>query len=60
MAGSDPGFSVKGGANPPGGTNIQFCQNFQKVHEIENILGLGRGWGRRGHLLLDRPINGGG
>ena len=26
----DPGFPVGGGANPPGGTNIRFCQIFPK------------------------------
>ena len=29
--GADPGFSVGGGANPPGGTNIWFFQNFPKT-----------------------------
>ena len=42
---ADPGFPVGGGANPMGveGTNIQFYQNFQKRHEIEKIMGRGKG-----------------
>ena len=40
-SGSDPGFPVKGDANPGGGgdDNIRFCQNFPKktLHEIEKI-----------------------
>ena len=35
LPGADPGFSVGGGANPPGGTNTKFTK---KLHEIENIL----------------------
>ena len=27
----DPGFHIEGGANPSGGTNIQFCQILQKT-----------------------------
>ena len=29
--GVDPGFPVGGGANPPGGANIWFCQILQKT-----------------------------
>ena len=43
MAG--PGFSRGGGANPlwDGGPNIQFCQMFSKLHEIESIWTPGKG-----------------
>ena len=35
---ADPGFPRGVGANPTGGANIRFCQNFQKkLHEIERI-----------------------
>ena len=35
---ADPGFPRDGGANPPGGANMQFCQISQKLYEIEKIL----------------------
>ena len=43
MPGADPGFPIRGGANPVGGsTNLRLCQNFpKKLDEIENILGYG-------------------
>ena len=31
FSGVDPGFPLGGSANPPGGTNISFCQNFRKT-----------------------------
>ena len=31
FSGVDPGFPLGGSANPPGGTNIPFCQNFRKT-----------------------------
>ena len=40
QSGVDPGFPVWGDADPRGGgANIWFCQIFQKLHEIEKILG---------------------
>ena len=38
---TDPGFPVGGGAKPPGGANIRFCQILRKLHEIEKTLGHG-------------------
>ena len=38
--GADPGFPVGGGADPLGGVPIyDFVKFFEKLHEIENILG---------------------
>ena len=34
---AEPGFPWSGSTNLPGGANIWFCQNFQKLHEIERI-----------------------
>ena len=39
FSGADLGFPIGGGADPAGCANIQFCQIFQKLDEIENILG---------------------
>ena len=35
---ADSGFLRGGGANSPGSTNIQFCQIFPKLHEIEGVI----------------------
>ena len=39
MPGADPGFPQEG-RRLLGGANIQFCRIFQKLHEIEKIVGL--------------------
>ena len=43
-SGADPGFSAGGGANPPQGVpTYDFARFSEKLHEIEKILGRGRG-----------------
>ena len=38
-AGADPGFSVGGGADPPGGApTYDYVKISEKLHEIEKIL----------------------
>ena len=52
----DPGFPPGGGANSPGGgANIQFCQNFPKLHEIERIW-TPRGGMRPKFYYVDPPL----
>ena len=43
LSGADPGFSVGGGANPPGwgAPTYDFAKFCEKLHEIEKILGCG-------------------
>ena len=49
-AGADPGFSVGGGTNSPGGKpTYDFAKFCQKLHEIEKILG------RRGRRAPGAP-----
>ena len=38
-SGTDPGFLIGGGADPPGGAYVQFAKFSQKMHGIEKILG---------------------
>ena len=40
------------GVDPGGGGNIHFCQNFQKLHEIEKILGRVGGRGARSATVI--------
>ena len=37
--GEDPGFTVAGGANPPGAPTYDFAKFCEKLYEIEKILG---------------------
>ena len=54
--GADPGFSVGGGANPPGrGCRQKFPKISEKLHEIEKILDR-RGGGAPGASPLDPPL----
>ena len=39
LAGTDRGFPVGGGANPPGAPAYDFAKISEKLHEIEQILG---------------------
>ena len=40
IAGADPGLSIGGGANPPGGApTYDFAKFHKKLHEVEKILG---------------------
>ena len=39
VAGADPGFPVGGGADPPGGANIRFCQIFLKTARNQENFG---------------------
>ena len=49
---ADPGSPVGGGANPPGGANIWFCQIFQKL----NCMKLRKFWAE-GAPPLDPPLS---
>ena len=63
MLGTDPGFLVGGGADPPGGPTYDFVKISQKLHETEKFLGRGGGGEgggeravRRGRPPLDPPL----
>ena len=41
---ADPGFTVGGGANPPGGGNLRICQNFsKKCMKLQTFWAIGGG-----------------
>ena len=51
---ADPGFRIRGCADPPGASTYDFAKFPKKLHEIEKILGRRRG--SAGSAAVDPPM----